>query len=103
MCPQMQPNSIQNGAIGDNNQTLMVLQGWQKNGECPEGTIPIVRTPKSVYHRKDSLSSMSTKHNHIFSNSDPYGHEVTFYNSVFFIVSVTLIFFGYLYYLLEIN
>ena len=75
----MQLISIQNRVKGENNQELMVLQAWHKNGECPEGTIPIVRTPRFVNNNRNAhlISRISTKHNHSYDDFiAPPGHEV---------------------------
>ncbi|PON75645.1 hypothetical protein TorRG33x02_244940 [Trema orientale] len=72
----IEPNSIQNGVKRENNQALMALQGWHKNGECPEGTIPILRTPIYVNHRKSVpfISHESRQHNRSYDLASP-GHE----------------------------
>ena len=66
----MWPSSIKKEVTNDQNHVL--FQAWHENGEyCPEGTIPIVRTPKSNYPQKVPLvSRMNT--NDPLSN----GHEV---------------------------
>ncbi|TXG68766.1 hypothetical protein EZV62_003701 [Acer yangbiense] len=40
---QMKPN-FQSSGLSANNKNQVIYQSWHKNGECPKGTIPIVRT-----------------------------------------------------------
>ncbi|KAM6601354.1 hypothetical protein CsatA_020963 [Cannabis sativa] len=43
---------------GENDDSLKALQVWRKYGECPKGTIPIVRAPtSSKYGRKTHFKS----------------------------------------------
>ncbi|XP_060965591.1 protein neprosin-like [Cannabis sativa] len=53
------PSSIQiNQLEGENDDSLKALQVWRKYGECPKGTIPIVRAPtSSKYGRKTHFKS----------------------------------------------
>ncbi|KAM6601355.1 hypothetical protein CsatA_020964 [Cannabis sativa] len=54
----LQPSSIQINQLklGEKDDALKALQGWRKNGECPVGTVPIVRIPtiSSKYGPKTS-------------------------------------------------
>lgn len=73
----MHPNLVQKGVEGQENQASMLSQGWHKSGECPKGTIPILRTPKSFYPRKVPPILVSTLYNHSFDDTiPPPGHEV---------------------------
>ncbi|KAK2654521.1 hypothetical protein Ddye_014377 [Dipteronia dyeriana] len=45
---QMKPNFHPSGS-SENNKNPVIFQSWHKNGECPEGTIPITRTQKFNY------------------------------------------------------
>ncbi|EXC07671.1 hypothetical protein L484_003115 [Morus notabilis] len=71
---EMHPSSNQNVVESENDQITPYLQEWHENGECPEGTIPIVRTLKSVYPRKAILNiSIDRIGHHQFGA--PTGHE----------------------------
>uniref|UniRef100_A0A7N2LMP3 Neprosin activation peptide domain-containing protein n=1 Tax=Quercus lobata TaxID=97700 RepID=A0A7N2LMP3_QUELO len=65
----MKPNSIPSSPK-ENSYQAELFQNWHKNGQCPEGTVPIRRTQEneSIPHRRTQL-------NHSFYDSS--GHEVT--------------------------
>ncbi|GMI82114.1 hypothetical protein like AT1G55360 [Hibiscus trionum] len=48
---QMKPSSYPRGMEAETVEPEL-LQDWHKNGECPEGTIPIVRSPQHRPRRK---------------------------------------------------
>lgn len=52
------------------NNSNIFSQNWLKNGECPDETIPIIRTQASVFQRKQIKNSVDF-------NTAP-GHEVRF-------------------------
>ncbi|XAR67658.1 hypothetical protein NMG60_11002503 [Bertholletia excelsa] len=61
---QMKPSSYPSGGKVDETQ-LELIQDWRKNGECPEGTIPIRRTKKYDPHQHFPIGL----HRRNFSNS----------------------------------
>ncbi|KAH7565407.1 hypothetical protein JRO89_XS09G0202400 [Xanthoceras sorbifolium] len=58
---QMKPS----GPSGDN-KNPMLIQSWHKNGECPEGTIPIIRTQKIKYPPRSTYPKMIPQPNQTF-------------------------------------
>ncbi|KAM3747440.1 hypothetical protein ACB098_05G035000 [Castanea mollissima] len=64
---QMKPNSIPSSPK-ENSYQAELFQNWHKNGQCPEGTVPIRRTQEDEWipHRRTQL-------NHSFYDSS--GHE----------------------------
>ncbi|XP_047341289.1 uncharacterized protein LOC124944980 [Impatiens glandulifera] len=71
---QMEPSYYPFGKKLDSNLTLDMLQDWHKNGECPQGTIPIRRNKSSdnIYPKK---SSFITRHQINQSLNQDNGHE----------------------------
>ncbi|KAK8584839.1 hypothetical protein V6N13_138785 [Hibiscus sabdariffa] len=49
-----------------------LIQDWHKNGECPEGTIPIVRSPQNRPRRKTSFFSSSIQPDVDLGNNHEY-------------------------------
>ncbi|XP_030969794.1 uncharacterized protein LOC115990073 [Quercus lobata] len=47
---QMKPSSIPSD-LKANSSPVELFQGWHKSGQCPEATIPIVRSPKNQHLR----------------------------------------------------
>ncbi|KAF3947688.1 hypothetical protein CMV_026208 [Castanea mollissima] len=47
---QMEPSSIPSD-LKVNFSPVKLIQGWHKSGQCPEATIPIVRSPKNQHLR----------------------------------------------------
>ncbi|KAH9713135.1 NEP-interacting protein 1 [Citrus sinensis] len=56
---QMKTHVHSSGTESENNHNIL-FQSWHKNGECPEGTIPILRTPHSNRRRR-SYPTVSQK------------------------------------------
>ncbi|GMI82113.1 hypothetical protein like AT2G44220 [Hibiscus trionum] len=48
---QMKPSSYPKGMVAKTSEAEL-LQDWHKNGECPQGTIPILRSPQDKPNRK---------------------------------------------------
>jgi len=46
----MKPSSIPSD-LKANSSPVELFQGWHKSGQCPEATIPIVRSPKNQHLR----------------------------------------------------
>ncbi|PRQ51220.1 putative neprosin activation peptide [Rosa chinensis] len=46
---EMEPSSTPSGVKPINNQAKLI-QDWFKNGECPDGTIPIIRPQRYDYN-----------------------------------------------------
>ncbi|KAA8522692.1 hypothetical protein F0562_009146 [Nyssa sinensis] len=53
---QMKPDSYPSGMKPKSSQAELLVQLWHKNGQCPQGTVPIRRTPKQEFSRKTSPS-----------------------------------------------
>ncbi|XP_062086917.1 protein neprosin-like [Humulus lupulus] len=74
----LEASSIQINRIKrENDDALKALQVWRKNGECPVGTVPIVRTPTSAKyaqkpHLKPHYVSTQPNRSHAFASD---GHE----------------------------
>ncbi|XP_065618772.1 protein neprosin-like [Quercus suber] len=67
---QTEPSSIPSD-LKANSSPVKLIQGWHKNGQCPEATIPILRAPKNQHlpalrHFKRSR----TQHNNQSLDSD---------------------------------
>ncbi|KAL5824472.1 hypothetical protein ACOSQ3_020535 [Xanthoceras sorbifolium] len=62
---QMKPSFHPSGPSGDN-KNPMLIQSWHKNGECPEGTIPIIRTQKIKYPPRSTYPKMIPQPNQTF-------------------------------------
>ena len=73
---QMKPSSIPSGPKV-NSFPAERFQNWHKNGECPEGTIPIRRTQEDEYPRATHLTPPRTRLNH--SLYEDNNHEVSVY------------------------
>lgn len=71
----MKPHVHSSGTESENNHNIL-FQSWHKNGECPEGAIPILRTPHSNRRRRSYPTVSRKKQANDFSA--PPGHEVTF-------------------------
>ncbi|KAK8683022.1 hypothetical protein V6N13_039097 [Hibiscus sabdariffa] len=63
-----------------------LLKDWHKNGECPEGTIPIVRSPQHRPRRKTTPFSSSIQPDVDGSNN----HEAT-YNGEFSLAQIWVV------------
>ncbi|KAK8581181.1 hypothetical protein V6N12_071416 [Hibiscus sabdariffa] len=55
----MKPSSYPRGMEAKTLEADQLLKDWHKNGECPEGTIPIVRSPQHRPRRKTTPFSSS--------------------------------------------
>ena len=74
----MKPSSIR-GDLKLNSSQAELFQGWHRNGQCPEGTIPIIRrSQEDEYLRAIHLKTRRTQLNHSFYDYLP-NHEVSFY------------------------
>ncbi|KAA8522693.1 hypothetical protein F0562_009145 [Nyssa sinensis] len=49
---QMKPDSYPSGMKPKSSQAELLVQLWHKNGQCPQRTVPIKRTPKQEFSRK---------------------------------------------------
>ncbi|CAH2042851.1 unnamed protein product [Thlaspi arvense] len=65
---QMEPSSYPSGMKMDETQPELI-QDWHKNGECPDGTVPIGRTKKYDPHRHFPFGSHRRNFN-ISSDAD---------------------------------
>ncbi|KAM6598795.1 hypothetical protein CsatA_018404 [Cannabis sativa] len=78
---------INNKVKGEKDYALKELQGWLKFGECPEGTVPIVRTPTfAKYGPKTHLKShyyskLIQPYNQRNASPSDDGHESDGYRS----------------------
>ena len=70
---QMKPNSIPSSPK-ENSYQAELFQNWHKNGQCPEGTVPIRRTQEDEYTRGVKWIPRRTQLNHSFY--DISNHEV---------------------------
>ncbi|KAK8988706.1 hypothetical protein V6N11_030085 [Hibiscus sabdariffa] len=59
----MKPSSYPRGLEAKTLEAAELLKDWHKNGECPEGTIPIVRSPQHRPRRKTTPFSSSIQPN----------------------------------------
>ena len=75
---QMKPSSIP-GDLKLNSSQAELFQGWHRNGQCPEGTIPIIRrSQEDEYLRAIHLKTRRAQLNHSFADYNR-NHEVSFY------------------------
>ncbi|XP_047342724.1 uncharacterized protein LOC124946196 [Impatiens glandulifera] len=73
---QMSPSSYPLGMETDSKSNQMLLQDWQKYGECPEGTIPIRRSTSSSHHTESPPFAMIQRQSNFSIKSSPSdGHE----------------------------
>ncbi|CAL5373889.1 unnamed protein product [Camellia sinensis] len=73
---QMEPSSSPIGMKMDDSQPKLI-QNWHKNGECPQGTIPIRRTQNRDLHRTFPFRRQGGQHYHPFGQA-PGAHEYAF-------------------------
>ncbi|KAF4395748.1 hypothetical protein G4B88_013522 [Cannabis sativa] len=74
---------INNQVKGEKDYALKELQGWLKFGECPEGTVPIVRTPtkfakygpKKTHLKSRYYSKLIQPYNQRNASPSDDGHE----------------------------
>ncbi|KAK2654525.1 hypothetical protein Ddye_014381 [Dipteronia dyeriana] len=74
---QMKPN-FQSSGLSANNKNQVIYQSWHKNGECPKGTIPIVRTQN--FSCPPPSQPPITQANHAFENQAPPLFEYAYAN-----------------------
>jgi hypothetical protein len=79
---QMKPSSIP-GDLKLNSSQAELFQGWLRNGQCPKGTIPIIRRSQEdhEYTRSIHWNQRRMQLNHSFVDSVP-NHEVSFYQNI---------------------
>ena len=57
-----------------------VTQPWQLNGECPDGTIPIIRTKKQNFLRASSIKSIPHQFSAHTQITNGVNHEVSMHS-----------------------
>ncbi|CAL5327845.1 unnamed protein product [Camellia sinensis] len=73
---QMERSSPKIGMKMDDSQPKLI-QNWHKNGECPQGTIPIRRTQNHDLHRTFPFHRQGGQHYYPFGQA-PGAHEYAF-------------------------
>lgn len=71
----MEPSSTPSGVKPTNNQAKLI-QDWFKNGECPDGTIPIIRPQRYDYNWR-----APRRLDNSFGDNPYENHEVASYNN----------------------
>nr|XP_023928385.1 uncharacterized protein LOC112039718 [Quercus suber] len=72
---QMKPNSIPSSPK-ENSYQAELFQNWHKNGQCPEGTVPIRRTQEDEYTRGVKWIPRRTQLNHSFYDISNHEHAI---------------------------
>uniref|UniRef100_A0A7N2R4D9 Neprosin PEP catalytic domain-containing protein n=2 Tax=Quercus lobata TaxID=97700 RepID=A0A7N2R4D9_QUELO len=72
---QMKPNSIPSSPK-ENTYQAELFQNWHKNGQCPEGTVPIRRTQEDEDTRGVKWIPRRTQLNHSFYDISNHEHAI---------------------------
>ncbi|KAH9713162.1 NEP-interacting protein 1 [Citrus sinensis] len=79
---QIKPHAQSRGIDEAENNPNMLFQSWHKNGECPEGTVPLLRRTQNFNHSRRSYPAfLHKKVAQLNDVNNPSNHESDGYQS----------------------